>query len=87
MVGVHISEGNSLPSGEKVSEINAIITENCLGIILACVSPENYENNLDEIQKLKVPFGFKLNGFITTNQKVAILLSIKRNMGPTLIIF
>ena len=65
LVGVHISEGNSLPSGEKISEINSIITENCLGVILACVSPENYENNLDEIQKLKVPFGFKLNGFIS----------------------
>ena len=31
LVGVHISEGNSLPSGEKISEINSIITENCLG--------------------------------------------------------
>ncbi len=36
------------------------------GIILACVSPENYEKNLKEIRSLGVPFGFKLNGFITT---------------------
>ena len=81
LVGVHISEGNSLPSGEKVSEINAIITENCLGIILACVSPENYENNLDEIQKLKVPFGFKLNGFITTKPKGGYTSQYKKKDG------
>ena len=80
-MGVHISEGNSLPSGEKVSEINAIITENCLGIILACVSPENYENNLDEIQKLKVPFGFKLNGFITTKPKGGYTSQYKKKNG------
>ena len=83
LVGVHISEGNSLPSGEKVSEINAIITENCLGVILACVSPENYENNLDEIQKLKVPFGFKLNGFITTKPKGGYTSQYKENDGTS----
>ena len=36
-------------------------------MILSCVSPENYEANLQEIKVLGVPFGFKLNGFITTN--------------------
>jgi len=81
LVGVHISEGNSLPSGEKISEINSIITENCLGVILACVSPENYENNLDEIQKLKVPFGFKLNGFITTKPTGGYTSQYKENDG------
>ena len=81
LVGVHISEGNLLPSGEKVSEINAIITENCLGVILACVSPENYENNLGEIQKLKVPFGFKLNGFITTKPKGGYTSQYKKKNG------
>jgi homocysteine S-methyltransferase len=30
------------------------------------VSPENYEKNINEIKNLGIPFGFKLNGFITT---------------------
>ena len=37
--------------------------------MLSCVSPENYERNLEEIKKLNVPFGFKLNGFMTTKPK------------------
>ena len=37
--------------------------------MLSCISPENYEHNLEEIKKLNVPFGFKLNGFLTTKPK------------------
>jgi len=67
LIGAHISEGVKLPSGENISEIITTINhKNLLGIILACVSPENYEKNLNEIKNLGVPFGFKLNGFITT---------------------
>ena len=40
-----------------------------MGIILSCVSPENFELNLEEIKNLGVPFGFKLNAFIKTNPK------------------
>ena len=69
LIGVHISEGTKLPSGEKISNIKSIIDENLLGVMLSCVSPENYERNLEEIKKLKVPFGFKLNGFMTTKLK------------------
>ena len=66
LVGIHISEGTNLPSGEKISEIKNLIDNQTLGVMLSCVSPENYEANLSEIKKLGVPFGFKLNGFITT---------------------
>ena len=67
LIGAHISEGIKLPSGEKISEIITTIDhKNLLGIMLSCVSPENYEKNLDEIRSLGIPFGFKLNGFITT---------------------
>ena len=38
-------------------------------MILSCISPENYELNLDEIKKLNIPFGFKLNAFVKTNPK------------------
>ena len=40
-----------------------------LGLILSCVSPENYELNLNEIKELGIPYGFKLNAFIKTNPK------------------
>jgi homocysteine S-methyltransferase len=68
LVGAHISEGVKLPSGENISKIITTINhKNLLGIILSCVSPENYKQNITELKSLGVPFGFKLNGFVTTN--------------------
>ena len=70
LIGAHISEGTNLPSGEKISEIiTKIKHEKLLGIMLSCISPENYDLNLNEIKNLGIPFGFKLNGFIKTNPK------------------
>ena len=67
LVGVHISKGTKLPSGESISDLlDGLKNKKLLGIILSCVSPENYELNLNEIKKLKVPFGFKLNGYLKT---------------------
>jgi len=67
LIGAHISEGVKLPSGEKISDIvNKIEHNNLLGLMLSCVSPENYEQNLEEVKNLGIPFGFKLNAFITT---------------------
>ena len=64
----YISEGTSLPSGEKISNIKNIIDRNSLGAILSCVSPENFEINFDEI-KAGLPFGFKFNAFERTKTK------------------
>ena len=67
LIGAHISEGTMLPSGEKLSDImKKIKCENLLGMILACVSPENYKNNINEIKSIGYPFGFKLNAFEKT---------------------
>ncbi len=67
LIGVHISEGTRLPSGEKISElIDKLKNQKLLGVILSCVSPENYKLNLNEIKSLGVPFGFKLNGYLKT---------------------
>ncbi len=67
LIGAHISEGVALPSGEKLSEINKKIEiKNLLGLILACVSPENYEKNINEIKSIGFPFGFKINAFEKT---------------------
>ena len=67
LIGAHISEGTSLPSGEKLSDImKNIDSKNLLGLILACVSPENFQKNIEEIKKINCPFGFKLNAFERT---------------------
>ena len=36
---------------------------------MSCVSPENFSENLEEVKNLGVPFGFKLNAFVTTKPK------------------
>ncbi len=70
LLGAHISDGTFLPSGESITDIYKNISKDkLLGFVLACVSPENFEKNLSEIQKLGIPFGFKLNAFIRTNSK------------------
>ena len=69
LVGLHISEGTTLPSGESIKEIKSEIDDKVLGIMLSCVSPENFEKNLKHLKSLNIPFGFKLNGFVTTKLK------------------
>ena len=80
MIGVHISEGTKLPSGEKISELkDKLKNRKLLGVILSCVSPENYRLNLNEIKNLEVPFGFKLNGFLKTTPLSRINKTSSRN--------
>ena len=68
LIGAHVSEGTRLPSDEKISDIiQKIDHDNLMGLMLSCVSPENFELNLKELQSLDLPFGFKLNGFKLTN--------------------
>jgi S-methylmethionine-dependent homocysteine/selenocysteine methylase len=81
LIGIHISEGTSLPSGENISDIKNVIDEQLLGIMLSCVSPENYEINLDELKSLNVPFGFKINGFITTKPKNGYTSTFAKSNG------
>ena len=87
LVGLHISEGTTLPSGENIKEIKDIIDENALGVMLSCVSPENFEKNLEELRSLNIPFGFKLNGFVTTKLQesyTAVFLGKKSNPNEIL---
>ena len=70
LLGVHISTGVKLPSGEMISDvISKIKHARLLGLILSCISPENYLENLEELKNLGIPFGFKLNAFVTTSPK------------------
>jgi S-methylmethionine-dependent homocysteine/selenocysteine methylase len=81
LIGIHISEGANLPSGENISDIKKIIDEQLLGVMLSCVSPENYEANLEELKSLNVPFGFKINGFITTKPKDGYTSTFTKSNG------
>ena len=61
--------------------IKDIIDDKLLGVMLSCVSPENYEKNLEELKNLDVPFGFKINGFITTKPKNGYTSTFKKSNG------
>ena len=80
LIGAHISEGTTLPSGENLSDITKKIeTDNLLGLILACVSPENYEKNMNEIKNIGFPFCFKMNAFIKTTTSDGFINSFKKS--------
>ena len=82
LLGIHISEGTKLPSNDSISDvIKKIKHKNLLGLMLSCVSPENYQKNLDEIKSLGVPFGFKLNAFKTTISKNGYIAQYSKSNG------
>ena len=64
LVGIHIREGEQLPSGEDfVSVVKKLSKLNPLGVVVACVSLEHLEPLIKKILKIKIPFGFKINAF------------------------
>ena len=64
LVGIHLKDSGQLPSDEKVIDIVKKYKNNkWLGIIMACISPEAYELVVNDLQKLDIPYGFKLNAF------------------------
>ena len=81
LIGMHVSEGTNLPSGEKIYEIKDIIDDQLLGIMLSCVSPENFKVNLKELKNLNVPFGFKINAFVTTIPKNGYSSTFSKSNG------
>ena len=64
LVGIHLRDNGQLPSGEKIVDIvKKYKNNNWLGIIMACISPGAYEMVINDLQKLDIPYGFKLNAF------------------------
>jgi homocysteine S-methyltransferase len=64
LVGIHLRDNGKLPSGEKVIDIfKKYKNKNWLGIIMACVSPGAYELVINDLQKIDIPYGFKINAF------------------------
>ena len=64
LVGVHLRDNGQLPSGEKIEDIvKNYKNKNWLGIIMACVSPKAYEIVANNLKKIDIPYGFKLNAF------------------------
>ena len=62
LVGLHVSKNGKLPSTETITEtVKKYRTQNWLGVVLACVSPEIIENSLKEMNKLDIAFGYKAN--------------------------
>jgi len=74
LVGIHLRDNGTLPSGEKVLDIfKKYKNKNWIGIIMACISPRAYELVINDLQKIDIPYGFKLNAFkkIPENYTVA----------------
>ena len=64
LVGIHVRDNGQLPSGETIKDIvKKYKNKNWLGIIMACISPKAYEAVANDLQKLDIPYGFKLNAF------------------------
>jgi len=64
LVGVHLRDSGLLPSGEKIESIvKKYKNKNWLGIIMACVSPKAYEAVANDLKKIDIAYGFKLNAF------------------------
>ena len=64
LVGIHVRDNGQLPSGETIKDIvKKYKNNNWLGIITACVSPKAYELVINDLEKLEMPYGFKLNAF------------------------
>jgi homocysteine S-methyltransferase len=64
LVGIHLRDNGQLPSGEKINDIfKKYNNKNWLGIIMACISPKAYETVMNDLQKIDIPYGFKLNAF------------------------
>ena len=64
LVGVHLRDNGQLPSGEKIENIvKKYKNKNWLGIIMACVSPKAYETVVNDLKKIDIAYGFKLNAF------------------------
>ena len=62
LIGLHIKKNGRLPSGESITEVvKKCKSNNLLGVISACVSPEIIENTVNEMKDLKIPFGYKAN--------------------------
>ena len=62
LLGIHFKKNGMLPSGETITEIvSKNNTNNWLGIISACVSPEIANITSNELRSLKIPFGSKVN--------------------------
>jgi len=64
LIGVHLRDNGKLPSGEKIGNIvKNYKNKNWLGIIMACVSPKAYETVANDLKKIDISYGFKLNAF------------------------
>jgi homocysteine S-methyltransferase len=64
LVGVHLRDNGQLPSGEKIQDIvKNYKNKSWLGIIMACISPKAYEAVANDLKKIDIAYGFKLNAF------------------------
>lgn len=64
LIGIHLRKGGKLPSGESfISVVKKLEKYKPLGVLASCVSVEDVSKVIKNINKIKIPFGFKINAF------------------------
>ena len=64
LIGVHVKKNGLLADGNNIKSLKSIIDQNNIfGVIVACTDQPTVLSVIEEIQRLGVPFGFKINAF------------------------
>ena len=64
LIGAHVKKNGLLADGNNIESLKSIIDQsNIFGVIVACTDQTTVLSVIDEIQRLGVPFGFKINAF------------------------
>ena len=61
---MHIKKTDLMPDGNEVSALKSLIDKHkILGVIVACTDQSSVLGVIKQMQKLNIPFGFKVNAF------------------------
>jgi len=64
LIGVHIKKNGLMPDGNEVGALKSLIDKHkILGVIVACTDQSSVLGVIEQMQKLNIPFGFKVNAF------------------------
>ena len=64
LIGVHIKKNILMDDGHCISQLKDLVNQyDILGVVVACTDQSTVLSVINKIQKLQVPFGFKVNAF------------------------
>jgi len=64
LIGVHVKKNGLIPDGNDIKALKPLIEKyQILGVIVACTDQQSVLAVMDQMPKLKSPFGFKVNAY------------------------